>query len=644
MEIRLKMERSRLINLVGLLLTNIILFNHYSKAAVPKQPYENLAPDHGLYNSSDNVTVLNVTTFNLNIYSSNRGWLVEFYNSWCGFCFRFAPVWKSFATDIVSWRDIVEVAAIDCFDDENNGLCREHEIMHYPMIKYFPVNLPPSSMGLPLEKDNSIENMRHRLIDILEKEQQEGRGSSWPNITPYRNSEIIDIWKTLSPKIKHFFLFFERTDSHLGVELILDLHGITNIQIRRVTTSNEPLCIVHKIIKFPSLVAFDHTGNKRLINVATPSREGVRQAIREYLIDVGINLDEQLAAIERYSKLNPVAPKIATEKPEKEDEIMLQQIQEDKLFQRDIENALRFSLNREISLRQVIKEDKFKALFLYINVLADYFPIRHDSQFLNAVRDEIKNKTSITGREFKELIKSKEKLHPPYSGPGEWIACKGSSEQYRGYPCGLWTMFHTLTVNFGIQSEYNHNKDPALILKAMYGYIKNFFGCADCSQHFVSMSEKNKLFGVRSGNENILWLWRAHNEVNARLSGDETEDPEHKKIQYPTDERCSNCKYENGTWNERDVLRYLKHKYSYGNISYLGASGNYVDKNEIKVETPVTLSGGSRSIGWDFNIFDISICVVLYALSALIIVLVCVKFALKRTYKKKIYVSLLGKV
>lgn len=27
-----------------------------------------------------------------------------------------------------------------------------------------------------------------------------------------------------------------------------------------------------------------------------------------------------------------------------------------------------------------------------------------------------------------------------------WVGCQGSHPRYRGYPCSMWTLFHTLTV------------------------------------------------------------------------------------------------------------------------------------------------------------------------------------------------------
>jgi len=75
---------------------------HWSNAAaINKNQYQNLIGGQGLYNASDDVVILNATNFKTSVYGSNKSWLVEFYNSWCGFCYRFAPTWKALANDIL---------------------------------------------------------------------------------------------------------------------------------------------------------------------------------------------------------------------------------------------------------------------------------------------------------------------------------------------------------------------------------------------------------------------------------------------------------------------------------------------------------------------------------------------------------------
>lgn len=643
--VRLKqeiMEHLEIGLLLKLCLIGIITIN--CNAAVLKDSYQSQISTYGLYNASDNVVILNVTNFKSSVYGDTKGWLVEFYNSWCGFCFRFAPLWKAFANDVYAWKDIVVIAAIDCADDDNNPICREYEIMHYPMLKYFSVNAHPPSLGLLMEKYDSVNELRYNLIDLLEEEQQEGRGTSWPNITPYRNYETTNIWKAVQNSVKYFFLLFEKTDSHLGAEVILDMYKIPSLQIRRVTSDNELLSETNKITNFPSLIVFSRNDTQKSLKIRVPTREGTYNTIKEFMISKGEYINEQIFV--KNHSIETVNHKsiTSTSKQSQETEMVENiEITSDHLYQLDLENTLRYSISHEIPLHKVIKEENMDALKKYLNVLAEYFPLRHSNIFLETIRDIIKKRNNISGEEFSQIVKStEEEMSPIYSGASQWVGCKGSTEVYRGYTCGLWTMFHMLTVNFAIEHA------PRKVLEAMHGYIKHFFGCAECSQHFVQMAAQNKMFDVSNINDSILWLWSAHNEVNARLSGDDTEDPKHKKIQYPAAEHCPNCRYENGTWNEKNVLHYLKTKYSYKRINYYGSTNrhrNNDDKMKIRQERLVLNKyTNSKKLGWDFTIFDISICVVLYVTSAIILILVCIKFAVKRTYRKRAYVSLLGKI
>lgn len=81
------------------LLNALMTYRSGAASAIHKYQYQNLIG--GLYNASDDVVVLNATNFKTSVYGSNRSWLVEFYNSWCGFCYRFAPTWKALANDIL---------------------------------------------------------------------------------------------------------------------------------------------------------------------------------------------------------------------------------------------------------------------------------------------------------------------------------------------------------------------------------------------------------------------------------------------------------------------------------------------------------------------------------------------------------------
>lgn len=550
------------------------------------------------------------------------------------------------------------VAALDCADDDNNPICREYEIMRYPDVRYFAPKESPGSLGTEVEKGKDMDALRENLIARLQKEQQEGRGSKWPNITPYRSAEIKNVWDGVPETVKFHFFLFEESSSYLGSEIILDLHNVSSLRIRRVTSENNLLCLMHKVTRFPTIIVFARDGSQSRLNVRLPTRQGTRNTIKDFMILKGIDIDVADIPDEHpgeWFKVNvpPSPDRISKPAVEKTPKTFTQSIEKDILHQADLESALRFSVGHEIPMTKMIDGEKMRALKNYTDALAAYFPMkRGNPMFLNTLRFVVRSKERISGADFRTLVRStEEEMAPVYSEKNEWVGCKGSTPGLRGYPCGLWTIFHTLTVNFAERFEEHPDMEATQVLGAVHGYVKHFFGCADCSQHFVAMAARNGIFDVKSADESVLWLWRAHNEVNERLAGDDTEDPNHKKIQYPSSMHCPSCRDENDEWDEDRVLEYLKRKYSYSGIKYDSSTKVPIDRSGSKLRAanerisfdPKNVT--PRKFGWDFTIFDISICVVLYVTSAAILILVCIKFAVKRTYKKKMYIhNLLGRV
>jgi thiol oxidase len=59
---------------------------------------------------------------------------------------------------------------------------------------------------------------------------------------------------------------------------------------------------------------------------------------------------------------------------------------------------------------------------------------------------------------------------------------------------------------------------PQAVLQAIRRYIRTFFGCKECGEHFEEMA-KESMDSVKTPDQAVLWLWRKHNMVNSRLAG-----------------------------------------------------------------------------------------------------------------------------
>jgi thiol oxidase len=65
-------------------------------------------------------------------------------------------------------------------------------------------------------------------------------------------------------------------------------------------------------------------------------------------------------------------------------------------------------------------------------------------QLLSKVKEQ---PNGLIGKQFRELADvNTENSYLP-TNLAEYKYCMGSSPQYRGYPCALWLLFHTLTVS-----------------------------------------------------------------------------------------------------------------------------------------------------------------------------------------------------
>lgn len=53
----------------------------------------------------------------------------------------------------------------------------------------------------------------------------------------------------------------------------------------------------------------------------------------------------------------------------------------------------------------------------------------------------------LNGNEFREIIDKKTSNAFLPNITQSYQHCSGSAPQYRGYPCALWLLFHTLTVS-----------------------------------------------------------------------------------------------------------------------------------------------------------------------------------------------------
>lgn len=566
----------------------------------------------GLYSKSDHVDILTNRNFETKIYGQKHALLVQFYNSYCGHCRSFAPTFKAMAAELVTWKNIIRLGVLDCSVEENNEICRQFEVMAYPSLRYlheFYVK-GNGNIGEKIHIANNHEKLKSNIISKMQSEQVSGRLLSAPSLHIDSYSSYSAVFKSLPHDTSYAFLVFENSNSTMGSELALDMNDYQHIRVVRVSGTSE-LNNIANIKQLPAVVALSSTLEPVSLYSKEPTKQSILKAINSFL--------------KTRNYVFPARDQGSQEKitNDNSDEYP-STLNTDFVYYSDLEKTLKTSLHTEITRFKTLTGEPLQALLDYLDVLITSFPSRGNlKEYLMNLYTSLKTRKTWSGSEIYELVKNLETEHAPVYTTNnlEYIRCKGSQPKFRGYTCGLWTLFHTLTVNAAQKSEA---AEGPIVLKAMHGYIKNFFGCTDCAMHFQAMAARNRIFDVKDNDKAVLWLWIAHNEVNLRLAGDVTEDPEHPKIQFPSVSRCPECRLARGAWNLPAVYQYLQNVYGSDNIQIMRR----------------TMTSAAAS---PFSNLDIGMLSLLYILSFVILILV-IKYFLSKRYKKKIYKHGRGKV
>uniref|UniRef100_A0A8D0MLU0 Sulfhydryl oxidase n=1 Tax=Sus scrofa TaxID=9823 RepID=A0A8D0MLU0_PIG len=419
--------------------------------------------------------------------NSSAAWLVQFYSSWCGHCIGYAPTWRALADDV-------------------RGEARPRA----GPTPYFKAFTKDFTTGENYKgPDRELRTVRQAMIDFLQNHTDESRPPACPPLDPIRPSDLLSLID--SPAGRYVAVLFESDGSYLGREVILDLIPYEAVSVRRALGSDAALLAKLGLSSLPSCYLIYPNGSHGPVTVGKP----LRSFFSSYL--------KSLPGVRKKSLLSP-------EKPDREEDsgtVAWREFDRSKLYTADLESALHQLLRVELAAHKALAGAELQTLKDFATVLAKLFPGRPPVRKLletlqewlaslpldripyNAVLDLVNNKMRISGLYLTRRV--------------QWVGCQGSRAELRGYPCSLWKLFHTLTVRAGTHPDALDGTgfagDPQAVLQVIRRYVRVFFGCKECAEHFEEMAEES-MDSVRTADQAVLWLWRKHNVVNSRLAGE----------------------------------------------------------------------------------------------------------------------------
>ncbi|KAE9281773.1 hypothetical protein PF008_g27799 [Phytophthora fragariae] len=145
---------------------------------------------------------------------------------------------------------------------------------------------------------------------------------------------------------------------------------------------------------------------------------------------------------------------------------------------------------------QVLEGERYDAALKWVNALAASFPLEGNRAAMVKLADIMKQQKTWSLVEWSELIRS------------------------------------MTTRSFKAEEAWK----PSETMAAIRLYMKNFFGCRDCRQHFMEANPESLVEELAAGDTNgphavVMWAWKMHNPVNKRLHVN----------QWPSLSACSSC-------------------------------------------------------------------------------------------------------
>ncbi|KRY13887.1 Sulfhydryl oxidase 1 [Trichinella patagoniensis] len=492
-----------------------------------------------LFSATDQVHSLDKNSFDQFVYNQDYATVVDFYSSWCGACINFAPTYSEMAISVKGWHRYVKVAAVNCASMVNRELCTANSVYFYPSLKY---HSKAASDGVPMTAGalHTADSIVLSLAKSVAGDWNEQKPVNWPNFAFIPPTQTVPEYH--SPWAKYIAVVVQSREDSMAAAITLDLTSQYLVECRPVEPSH-PMASSRGVRHTPGLMIFAR-GNDGPLFISTGS----------------MSRAEILSTISRVTGIKnpaPADPNYISPPASPNTDVVVYRIADQNLDNffvhiNDLKSGISYMILHEIPLRPVIEGEPLNALQKFFALLAKYMPFEWRlKSLLSELSAYANSQKSITSQQWSHHFNALQwKYDRALPTEPIWVACNGSSPQYRGYPCSL-TFMNCMDL-YILVPDFN----PIEVPSAIYGYIKHFFGCRFCAENFgrsaVKMSQQ-----IHNEQDEILWLWASHNRANYHLKGDKTEDPRFPKNPFPYPKLCPECRKMDGSFDEDKVLEFL---------------------------------------------------------------------------------------
>lgn len=219
------------------------------------------------------------------------------------------------------------------------------------------------------------------------------------------------------------------------------------------------------------------------------------------------------------------------------------------------------------------------ALHSWLEILSKVLPI---------TMKDVKSDANALLASFNDIIDSEANMlkHLMEHNPDHrWTESCSHGKDGSGFTCGLWQLFHIVTVSLIEWNSQAHKEDfisPNTVATALRNFVEHFFACDECRTNFLEMydgckyglcNHLNTPTSFNGGRDASIWLpiwlWQAHNDVNIRLFHEnieanekfEANSEEERSHLWPSRSDCTICWMGESDWNQKEIMNYLHRTY-----------------------------------------------------------------------------------
>eukprot|EP00644_Phytophthora_capsici_P016332 jgi/Phyca11/508361/fgenesh2_kg.PHYCAscaffold_34_\ len=235
----------------------------------------------------------------------------------------------------------------------------------------------------------------------------------------------------------------------------------------------------------------------------------------------------------------------------------------------------------------VLEGERYAAAVTWVEALAKSFPMAGNREALEVLASAIKKQNKWEHVEWNTLLTEWKKNATETSFPVDLFESSGKKNWAfcTTYTCGVWTLFHTLSVS---EVKSKSALKPSEVMAAIRLFVKYFFSCEECQRHFMmanpeSLLEKLAQSDAEGPHAVAIWIWKMHNKVNKVL----------KYNQWPTQENCPTCYVNDGEpldlnparLHEKEIFSYVSSVFGHmdTDLFFLDAASNGVWKASVSI-------------------------------------------------------------